>query len=327
MSTKQRDWAEDRATCGAASKEPWHARSFDALALNPYDLRFILAAREGWPAALAEIERRDALGGASCPTCFDAEAARQRFDRAGVGGVVERKWLGKAIATVEWLYEQLRYAERVREDACSQAVRSHDEAVRLHTEAGRLLRCVVELNHEVEQSLGKALEYPPLYPLASEVDDGQVGVGDHTAETIAAEAAAEIVRLRSAIRQHRDERGDDRCHADDGRLYAVLPEGDTRPARETAVTLENCAKYIECRQTGREYISPQRRIEELEAENLELEKQLAERAKRIEQLEVGLLPFAKVARNGWPGYLPDRQLAADCQFAATLLGLPEGGNR
>lgn len=81
----------------------------------------------------------------------------------------------------------------------------------------------------------------------------------------AAKNKAEVDRLRDAIRQHRDERGDDRCHADDGRLYAVLPEGDTRPERETAVTLENCAKYIECRQTGREYVSPQRRIEELEA--------------------------------------------------------------
>lgn len=76
----------------------------------------------------------------------------------------------------------------------------------------------------------------------------------------------EVERLRAAIRQHRDERGDDRCHADDGRLYAVLPEGDTRPERETLVTLENCQRYIECRQTGREYVSPQRRIEELESE-------------------------------------------------------------
>lgn len=75
-----------------------------------------------------------------------------------------------------------------------------------------------------------------------------------------------IQDLETAIRQHRDERGDDRCHADDGRLYAILPEGDTRPERETLVTIENCQKYIECRQTGREYISPQRRIEELEAE-------------------------------------------------------------
>lgn len=76
--------------------------------------------------------------------------------------------------------------------------------------------------------------------------------------------------LEAAIRQHRDERGDDRCHADDGRLYAVLPEGDTRPSHETAVTLENCARYIECRQAGREYVSPQRRIEELEAESARL---------------------------------------------------------
>lgn len=73
-----------------------------------------------------------------------------------------------------------------------------------------------------------------------------------------------VRELEEAIRQHRDERGDDRCHADDGRLYAVLPEGDTRPERETAVTVENCQGYIACRQTGREYVSPQRRIEELE---------------------------------------------------------------
>lgn len=49
-------------------------------------------------------------------------------------------------------------------------------------------------------------------------------------------------------------------------LYAYLPEGDTRPLRETLVTLENCQKYIECRQQGREYISPQRHIEELDEE-------------------------------------------------------------
>ena len=77
--------------------------------------------------------------------------------------------------------------------------------------------------------------------------------------------AFERDRLRSAIRKHRDYRGDDRCFADDHELYCVLPEGDTRPARETAVTIENCAKFIECRQQGREYVSPQRRIEELEA--------------------------------------------------------------
>ncbi len=75
-----------------------------------------------------------------------------------------------------------------------------------------------------------------------------------------------VTALEAAIRRHRDERGDDRCHLDDGTLYAVLPEGDTRPDRETAVTLENCQRFIRNRQCGREYISPQVRIEELEAE-------------------------------------------------------------
>lgn len=82
--------------------------------------------------------------------------------------------------------------------------------------------------------------------------------------------AQRIMDLETAIRRHRDYRGDDRCHLDDGELYSFLPEGDTRPAKDTAVTIENCYRYITCRQQGREYISPQRRIEELEAENTAL---------------------------------------------------------
>ena len=78
--------------------------------------------------------------------------------------------------------------------------------------------------------------------------------------------ASEVLRLRDAIRIHRDQRGDDRCFQDDATLYAVLPEGDTRPMRDAAVTIENCERYIACRQQGREYVSPQRRIEELEAD-------------------------------------------------------------
>ena len=73
--------------------------------------------------------------------------------------------------------------------------------------------------------------------------------------------------LLAAIRKHRDYRGDDRCHADDGELYAVLPEGDTRPEKDTAVTIENCHQFIACRQQGREYVSPEREIERLKQEN------------------------------------------------------------
>lgn len=54
----------------------------------------------------------------------------------------------------------------------------------------------------------------------------------------------EVERLRAGIRKHRDCRGDDRCHLDDGGLHALLPEGDTRPARDTAVTIENCRHSI-----------------------------------------------------------------------------------
>lgn len=75
---------------------------------------------------------------------------------------------------------------------------------------------------------------------------------------------AENEKLRAAIRKHRDYRGDHRCFQDDAELYAALPEGDTRPATETAVTIENCERYIACRQGGREYVSPQDYIEELE---------------------------------------------------------------
>lgn len=95
-------------------------------------------------------------------------------------------------------------------------------------------------------------------------------------------ARERIDQLEEAIRRHRDERGDDRCHADDGRLYSVLPEGDTRPERETLVTIENCQKYIECRQVGREYVSPQRRIEELEATAERLKKMLLAAGELIE---------------------------------------------
>lgn len=75
-----------------------------------------------------------------------------------------------------------------------------------------------------------------------------------------------LLNLRRAVRKHMTTRGDDRCYLDDAELYSALPEGDTRPRAETAVTIENCRRFIRCRQVGQVYTSPQRRIEELEAE-------------------------------------------------------------
>lgn len=71
--------------------------------------------------------------------------------------------------------------------------------------------------------------------------------------------------LRAAVRTHRDQKGDDRCWRDDETLYGALPEGFTPPACDTLVELNNCLRYLTCRHhPATVYVSPQRRIEELE---------------------------------------------------------------
>jgi hypothetical protein len=75
----------------------------------------------------------------------------------------------------------------------------------------------------------------------------------------------QITRLESAIRKHRDYRGDDRCWLDDEELYRVLPEGFTAPPRDTAVELAKCQQYIACRHNPRTvYVSPETEITRLE---------------------------------------------------------------
>lgn len=87
---------------------------------------------------------------------------------------------------------------------------------------------------------------------------------------------AEVELLQAAIRTHRDQRGDDRCWLDDDTLYAVLPEGYTPPARDACVELADCEKFIATRHNpGTTYVSPQRRIEELETETKQLKALLA----------------------------------------------------
>ncbi len=60
----------------------------------------------------------------------------------------------------------------------------------------------------------------------------------------------EIIRLRNAIRKHRDEKGHDRCWLDDNELYMVLPEqksADTKLPNWREFS-EECRKYWEKRQ-------------------------------------------------------------------------------
>jgi hypothetical protein len=60
----------------------------------------------------------------------------------------------------------------------------------------------------------------------------------------------ELTRTRDAIREHRDQRGHDRCQRDDQRLYLVLPEGrpgDLRlPATEDEF-LTGCRRFYRFR--------------------------------------------------------------------------------
>lgn len=84
-----------------------------------------------------------------------------------------------------------------------------------------------------------------------------------------AEVIAKLHKIQEAIRKHRDSwlSGDDKCWRDNEELYKLLPEGYTPPERDTFCELKNCIRYVEsCHDPRVTYTSPQRRIEELEAE-------------------------------------------------------------
>jgi chromosome segregation ATPase len=88
-------------------------------------------------------------------------------------------------------------------------------------------------------------------------------------------------KAETAIRKHRDQRGDDRCWMDDEELYKILPEGYTPPLRDSAVELKNCQRFIDCRNNpATTYVSPQRMIEELRIRAEKAETELT----RIKQL-------------------------------------------
>ena len=62
------------------------------------------------------------------------------------------------------------------------------------------------------------------------------------------EVLAEAKRLRGGIRDHRDQRGDDRCWLDDERLHALLPEGvPARTRMDFELMYPNCRRFLETR--------------------------------------------------------------------------------
>jgi hypothetical protein len=99
---------------------------------------------------------------------------------------------------------------------------------------------------------------PPATPLTddqlraiADLATGLDGEGmPHVARALRA-LLAEVASLRTAVREHHDQRGDDRCHLDDQKLYhAVLGEGadpyaGALPPDEDM--LESCRRYIQQR--------------------------------------------------------------------------------
>ncbi len=87
-----------------------------------------------------------------------------------------------------------------------------------------------------------------------------------------------IRQLETAIRTHRDLKGDDRCYLDDATLYEVLgeevPQCTLPPKCEF---LESCGRYWEQRQSHVALPSPnEMTIAQLQARVRELEERLAE---------------------------------------------------
>lgn len=76
--------------------------------------------------------------------------------------------------------------------------------------------------------------------------------------------AVELRRLRKAIREHRDQKADDRCWLDDQKLYAVLGDGDLGDNRvgDKEAMLANCRRFLGQRTAGGGWVS----YRELEAE-------------------------------------------------------------
>lgn len=134
-----------------------------------------------------------------------------------------------------------------------------------------LMKCNPPASFRYEDAALIAAAVNSLVPLINRVEQLEralMSLGDiKTKEDFDWTILGRIDELEEAIRKHRDQRGDSRCWLDDEELYKILPEGYTPPERDSSVELELCKKFIECRHNpGTEYVSPQRRIEELEEE-------------------------------------------------------------
>jgi hypothetical protein len=136
----------------------------------------------------------------------------------------------------------------------------HDQTA--EDQARNLLRGLgAEAPEQGQWSSGDLVELANLFAENRRLQVARIGDSETIGRLMSEKAA-----LEAAVRAHRDARGDDRCWLDDEALYAALPEGYTPPVRDTLVELELCKQFIACRHNpATTYVSPQRRIEELQA--------------------------------------------------------------
>jgi len=144
------------------------------------------------------------------PNCHPTDLQRKALARLPYTEA-EAENLYRGVGNATWppssgwpalIREILASHERLRAElngATTLLAEAEAEIARLRARFDQTRAGVVAEYHEIEQLLGKALGYPPLYPAVSQVDDGSVGVGDHTAVTLAMEASGEITRLRDYV--------------------------------------------------------------------------------------------------------------------------------
>jgi len=76
-------------------------------------------------------------------------------------------------------------------------------------------------------------------------------------EMSAEQLREELMKVRTAIRTHRDQKGDENCWLDDQfYLYGLLPEvKDADPQLpDKELMMMNCSRYYDCRKAGKLYI-------------------------------------------------------------------------
>lgn len=73
----------------------------------------------------------------------------------------------------------------------------------------------------------------------------------------------QLEKLHDAIRNVKDQFGDDKCWMDIEELFKMLPEGYEPISQDIPIQLDNCKQYLLCRSKGTEYLPPPRWVKGL----------------------------------------------------------------